>query len=1380
MYQSDWNRGGRRARRATVSVLLVGAFGAWAYSTAPAQDRERPDLNPAEAESTPVAYRPANESVADPNAGLIPLTMEDPNPPLPWYELLPPGAGPEDLFGLRSVECPCTDIGRFDITFPASSVFRGNWYRMDPDGSDRKLCEFKMELILPTGGADLCFLIYKRNSGTGIFARVLFVNQSPTVSGRDFYSSGTIDYMLEAGEQYALAVAWGNDQVTFGLDNFSYPLTVEAFGTVMGSFGLNSQTCETINETLVLSLISTGVYSQELCFEPKPGACCYDDGGVDVCADTVAGGGPMDRFTCINDEEGEFTNSGVTCADLEALDEELDACEWLYENQGSCCLDGTCTYTNPFFCELLEEEVSASTVEFHVGIACETEVCDPRGTCCAFDGTCLPYRTESECEQVDGRWYDPAPLGEPDVICTPELCTARGACCIEIGGLCLELSEAECALYPGTYTEDGQHCDPGGLVCELGAGACCLPEPAPDDGYVCSNGLSQYECEIVEGGTNWIPGFTCGVPVDPCLYLDARPGACCMYDIGLPGVACRDDLTTNGCHELTVNSSGLYPIHFVQDYQCEPDTCRNDFGACCVNGECLVTTAAECAQLEGVYDDSTGKVNACDNFDCPDVGACCLDGGGCQEISSNGCENSNGVFAGVDVPCGWACNRGACCRDDVGDCEPDMLQLECLAYEDAEFRGAFTECDDGMCRDCNTNGLPDAFDIAGATSTNCNSNGDDPLLADLADECEIDENSTAPGGPYLCVEEPACNRFENPGACVCDPDCNNNGVPDWCDVDSGDSTDINSNGVPDECEDCNDNGIPDACDLSCLDDCSVLGCGESEDCDLNGIPDECTLFGCKADLTFVLDTSGSMSDEIEMLCSVIDGVIYELARSAQVNLSAEILTIWDGARGAGEEDNVPPAGGARGQRVSCSCCTGSVALTYGTTATGLPEVLGDCSGNGVEGEYEDWAPATAIISANKVWETDAVRVAIPISDEGPRCGSPVNDPGDDRVAVVNASLLARQNVVVVSPVLGTDFTTDIVPLAQFLANNGAPGGLVIETTVGDLAANLIAIVDSACTASRDCNGNGIPDTCDIAQGTSADCNSNGFADECEEDCNINGTPDDCDIATGFAEDCNSNGFPDSCDIDEERSSDCQPNGTPDECEPDCNTNGIADDCDIGSGTSLDCQLNGTPDECEPDCNSNGVADECDIDPGTSVDCNSNGTPDECEADCNTNGIADECDIAAGTSNDCNANSTLDECETYVRSDFDLDGDVDLADFAAFQDCMAGPETSPEPYNQECVNECLAAFDYDDDLDVDLRDYGEFTRLLETPRYGDYDGDNDVDLADHHELVLCLSGPYQQAGYSAPSYQCHLGFDFDADTDVDLNDCHGFMLAYDTP
>jgi hypothetical protein len=68
----------------------------------------------------------------------------------------------------------------------------------------------------------------------------------------------------------------------------------------------------------------------------------------------------------------------------------------------------------------------------------------------------------------------------------------------------------------------------------------------------------------------------------------------------------------------------------------------------------------------------------------------------------------------------------------------------------------------------------------------------------------------------------------------------------------------------------------------------------------------------------------------------------------------------------------------------------------------------------------------------------------------------------------------------------------------------------------------------------------------------------------------------------------------------------------------------------------------------------------------------------------------------------------------TEGDWDGDGDSDLADYAGFADCMAGPDASPDPANAECVQPCLDAFDTDADNDVDLEDFhnlavlGEFT------------------------------------------------------------------------
>ncbi|MFH0982840.1 MAG: hypothetical protein V2A79_15060 [Planctomycetota bacterium] len=94
-----------------------------------------------------------------------------------------------------------------------------------------------------------------------------------------------------------------------------------------------------------------------------------------------------------------------------------------------------------------------------------------------------------------------------------------------------------------------------------------------------------------------------------------------------------------------------------------------------------------------------------------------------------------------------------------------------------------------------------------------------------------------------------------------------------------------------------------------------------------------------------------------------------------------------------------------------------------------------------------------------------------------------------------------------------------------------------------------------------------------------------------------------------------------------------------------------------------------------------------------------------QSDCNTNGIPDECDIYGGA--DCNATEVPDECEVIDGGDFDADGDVDLSDYQAFAECMAGVGEPPAPPDPECVDACLGAFDFDSDNDVDLEDFFVF-------------------------------------------------------------------------
>ncbi|MHC4234311.1 MAG: WD40/YVTN/BNR-like repeat-containing protein [Planctomycetota bacterium] len=73
--------------------------------------------------------------------------------------------------------------------------------------------------------------------------------------------------------------------------------------------------------------------------------------------------------------------------------------------------------------------------------------------------------------------------------------------------------------------------------------------------------------------------------------------------------------------------------------------------------------------------------------------------------------------------------------------------------------------------------------------------------------------------------------------------------------------------------------------------------------------------------------------------------------------------------------------------------------------------------------------------------------------------------------------------------------------------------------------------------------------------------------------------------------------------------------------------------------------------------------------------------------------------------DCNDNATPDNCETL--QDFNFDCQVDLADFAAFQQCFTG--TDAESSLPSC-----GVFDFEADGDIDLDDYAEFHAALTGP------------------------------------------------------------------
>lgn len=93
-------------------------------------------------------------------------------------------------------------------------------------------------------------------------------------------------------------------------------------------------------------------------------------------------------------------------------------------------------------------------------------------------------------------------------------------------------------------------------------------------------------------------------------------------------------------------------------------------------------------------------------------------------------------------------------------------------------------------------------------------------------------------------------------------------------------------------------------------------------------------------------------------------------------------------------------------------------------------------------------------------------------------------------------------------------------------------------------------------------------------------------------------------------------------------------------------------------------------------------------------------------------IYDNVRVVQLAESDCNGNSVADACETIADGDYDADGVVQWADFVAMADCWSGPGEAPAPIQVTCAPVCLAAFDLAGDGDIDLADFAAFQPLFE--------------------------------------------------------------------
>ena len=392
----------------------------------------------------------------------------------------------------------------------------------------------------------------------------------------------------------------------------------------------------------------------------------------------------------------------------------------------------------------------------------------------------------------------------------------------------------------------------------------------------------------------------------------------------------------------------------------------------------------------------------------------------------------------------------------------------------------------GTSLDCNGNSVPDECDIADGTSNDTNSN-------DIPDECEPDCNSNMiPDDQDISTGlSEDCNNNGQPDECDIDQgleeDCNNNGIPDSCDVaPGGGSDDMDGNGIPDECEDCQPNGVPDDQDISMgtsqdcnnnnvPDECDIAQ-GTSQDCNSNGIPDECDLLTISDDC----DSNG-VPDECQPDCNA-NG----LNDLCELNFTAGLLN--EGFDG--QAPWVPDAPG-----------DSSITFNNELRVIGRDDLFGGIAWAG-QGPV-NFGGATLTFFVLSYTSTDSGSFDYPVlyidgTFYGLNLDSTLGAPTTGDLAgsgtINNANQVTSPLffIVDIEALVGSGLHTIGWGVASFDGNGGA-GELVVDTVGPGLF-----------DVSRDCNGNLVPDECDVMMGTSMDVDENGFPDECQCVGDVNG------------------------------------------------------------------------------------------------------------------------------------------------------------------------------------------------------------------------------------------------------------------------------------
>ncbi len=668
---------------------------------------------------------------------------------------------------------------------------------------------------------------------------------------------------------------------------------------------------------------------------------------------------------------------------------------------------------------------------------------------------------------------------------------------------------------------------------------------------------------------------------------------------------------------------------------------------------------------------------------------------------------------------------------------------------------AFSDC---WITDCNENGIEDTLDINSGFSNDINGN----LIPDECEDCNgngiLDETDILAG-------ETDVDGNGIPD--VCEPDCNSNSFPDSLDIAIGISADSNYNSIPDDCEgDCDGNGIVDFLDIRN---------GTHTDYDRDQIPDICQDCNNNSiidwdDLDkqfnlFVGDNTGNyvreyhansgvpitnyagsslascydvVFDSIGNMYSADFSFIRIIKTDVATNTSSDFI-VSDGdvtspsALVIAPNGNLLIANSSNSSVVEYNLTTGAYVGDFIPSGGTLDNPMGMTFG--WDGNlYVSSANNNSVLKYNGV---TGAYLGIFVSSSSGGLDSPrglvFDGDGNLLVCSYNSNQVLRYNgttstfIDIFSDEVGLDNPWDIAigPNGNIFVSRSSGTPRIIEyNPVGRYYRSFVRGDGSMLqptgiafkpASQNDCNGNLIPDDCDITSGFSLDINSNSVPDECETivDADNDGVSSDLDCDDNnqdvqFVETYYYDGDFDNFGIDSTAITICTPplgyiliGGDCDDTDANINPNAT----EICNGVDDDC--NGTSDEgFGGDTDSDGFGNDCDAcpnDPDNDIDgdliCgdidNCPVTPNPLQEDTNGDNIGDACCCVGITGNiDGDLGDIIDISDLVLLVDFmfgggsevpcpneanvDGAGVLDISDLVLLVSYMFGPGTPTLP------------------------------------------------------------------------------------------------------